>query len=280
MSNETTELQQVADKYDLDVSTISIPELQAQDSEQSDVEKEAVSMGWDPNKSDGVDAKEYIRVGKIISKERSKAEKEIAELKQTVSAMSDHLKKTEQAAYTKALQEVQDQMRVAEENYDFESFKQLNADYATIQQEIQKQVAPEQKETKGITPQLQKAVSDFHERNKDWYNVNTKENSAMFAFAVAASAEIHKNNPAISPEDELKEVEKQVRNHFPDRFKTKKDEPRRVESRGYDKYEDVSSDEVASLTPQQKYIWKLMQGKADISLKDYLRQVKLQNEVK
>ena len=74
----------------------------------TELEVEQMEKGWDPNKEDGVSAKEFKRVGEIIeakrkaSKEAQVKSKEVEELTQTVKQLVEHNKSIAKAAYEKA----------------------------------------------------------------------------------------------------------------------------------------------------------------------------------
>jgi len=187
-------------------------------------EEEAKKAGWDPNYQgeNRVSAKEFLRYGSLL-KSFKNSQKKVDELSDVVKGLSSHLKKTEKAAYEKALREIQDERRKAVELGDVDAFnlaeEKLNVTHEAIKQVEQDFVPSEQASpAQPIEPEL----LEFKEKHKEWFNTSTPENREMAEATVAADALVAKRaqrlGKTLTIKEHLHEVEEIVKGLYPHRF--------------------------------------------------------------
>lgn len=183
----------------------------------TEVELEQMEHGWDPNKADGVSAKEYKRVGEIIeakrkaTKEANQANKEVNELTKTVKLLVEQNRAVEKATREQTLLEVTKRKQEAEEQGDIQAYKMAEAEAASIR------ALPPIEETPKVEP-LDPAVIEFQEENKEWLTGTKPGDMAMQAYVKAKVEFYMNNNPDIDPKVAVKEIKEGLSEEFPNKF--------------------------------------------------------------
>lgn len=236
----------------------------------TEVEQEAVKLGWDPT---GESAK---KVGKrALSAEefvdRQSFYVKIDELKKEVHRQKEFTRKqaeiTKQAteqAYKQALEDFNRQKLEAVSVGDIKGFQTIEAKVLNTQQkliDLEKNVKMDDEEqvqtlssTTGQQQSLPKETIEFAERNKQWFNTHTPLNTAMGNFAAGIDAQIEASHPQLSLKDRYLMVEEEVRKTFPQQFINTKQEAPSVVSTSNIKGDVETSSKVSvkDLSPQQR----------------------------
>jgi hypothetical protein len=196
--------------------------------EPSPAELEAREMGWVPKEEfhgdehKWVDAGEFIRRGELFKKIDAQ-KKEIEQVREAIQLLTQHNKKMKDVEFQRALDYLKGQKKEALLNGDADQLIEIDEKITTVkeQQKIaqQEEVAKVKDEVETIHPEFEAWTN----RNK-WYTTN----APMKAFADALGQTLARQGK--SPSEVLKEVERQVREEFPNRFKNpNRDKPGAVE---------------------------------------------------
>lgn len=208
----STELQQTSDVSNENESVKT----------ESSIEDQARADGWVPleefkgNPDNWADAKEFVRVGKIIKARDEKnlrLEKELKELKQITKTLLESTQKAEKIAYEKAAKDLESKLARAKEIGDVEEA----FDIAKQQQELELKAQRElQKQNNSFkdSPEFQ----SFLPKN-NWVIATDRVSKAMQKVATEMSMEFAKANPGCTWEDELNYIHSEIRKEFPDQFK-------------------------------------------------------------
>ncbi len=188
------------------------------------VEAEATKMGWTPKdqfKGDPAKwrpADEFVERGKnmlpIVQATVKRQEKQIEELTRTVKDFTEHMTKTEQRAYDRALATLKEQRKEAIAAGDGEAFDKVDEAIADLRKEA---------DAKAAKPKQQEASDDpiyneWESRNK-WLS-----DPDMADYAEFAAQKMRKDGEKAIGADFLDLVSKKVKTQFPDKFEN----PRRA----------------------------------------------------
>lgn len=196
------------------------------------IEKEAMEMGWKPpgqfdSSKEGkraLSAEEYVdrrSLYKRIDSYRDTAEK----AKEAVVKLGEHLKKTEEAAYRRALETLNAQRADAFNKQDAERFNEIEAKMNATQQEFQERINIVQPESVAYKPTQEEAA--FITRNEGWFN-SKPENADIVDSAKRLDQYWTLKRPELSNSERLVLVEGDIKREFPERFEkkpTRRDEP-------------------------------------------------------
>jgi hypothetical protein len=204
------------EKIDTTVTAVST------DSPTQSIEDLARADGWVPldefkgNPDNWADAKEFVRVGKIIKARDEKAnklDKELKELKAITKTMLATMQKQEVVAYEKAAKDLEARLARAKEIGDVEEA----LDVSRRQQELHTQVQQQHvSQTKSLAETEE--FLEFHPANK-WVTGTDRKSKAMQSVASDISNEFSKANPHASLKDELNHIAVEMRKEFPEYFK-------------------------------------------------------------
>lgn len=228
-------------------------EVQAEEAapETNEAEERARAQGWRPkdeyrgDESRWVDADAFLKRADEelpIARERTRAmERELRELKGTVKKFAEHHAKVEQIAYDRAVADIKKQRREAIAIGDAEAVEK-----AEDRLEELKELKPGtvKQEAKEIQPEVQA----FVEANP-WFNTEPK----LAKFATITLDEVAAENPDWPLSRQLKEVEKEVKARFPEKFaNAKRSAPPAVEGSGAVAAGSKGAKTYASLPPDAK----------------------------
>lgn len=185
--------------------------------EASPVESQARESGWVPKEEfEGdehkwVDAGEFLRRGELFKKIEAQ-NKELKDVKKTLQLLAQHNAKIKDIEFKRAIDYLKEQKK--------EALIEGDAD-AVVQLDEKIDEAKEQHKAAQIEAerQLRAEVAEVHPEFQAWTERNTWYTSSgpMKAFADAVGSELAAKG--LRPSEVLKEVEKQVRAEFPQRFK-------------------------------------------------------------
>lgn len=190
------------------------------------VEAEASKMGWAPKESFKGDpakwrpADEFVERGKnmlpIVKDKVKRQEKQIAELTRTVQDFAEHMSKTEQRAYDRALATLKEQRKEAVAAGDGETFAKVDDAIDQLKTEAQAKAA---KAAAKAEPGDDPVYADWETRNQTWL-----KDPKMNAFGESAAAYLRKAGETATGAEFLELVTQEVKEKFPDKFEN----PRRA----------------------------------------------------
>lgn len=242
----------------------------------SSLEEQARKEGWAPleefegNKDNWVDAKEYLRVSKIIKgrdEKNSKLEKELKELKNITKSLLSNMQKAEQAAYEKASRDLEAKFLRAKEIGDVEEALDIRQQQQALEREAQQTVQQAQSSFKDS-----QEFQNFLPKN-NWVVATDRVSKAMQKVASEMSIEFAKANPRCTWEEELNYIHAEIRKEFPDQFKHEKETktPTAPVAGASSLGKDGSKDSLeANLRPQEKQMVEYLKQKG-YDYKSYLK---------
>lgn len=180
----------------------------------NEFEATAQAKGWKPkdqwtgDPDDWSPAKKWLEKGDLLDTIHG-LKQQVKATKESVAYLAEHNRKIEEDTHKRALQETENRLKQAVEIGDVVGAKAATQDIVDIHK---RQAVPPPPSTE------HPAVKAFYIRNASWFNEDTAENAAMTTYAKRRDAEIYAQNPGISPEDEMRQVEKDIQNKFPERF--------------------------------------------------------------
>ena len=190
------------------------------------IEQKAAEQGWVPEEEWEGDpeqwrpAKEFLDRGELFKKIEDQ-NRTIKEFKRALEDLKGHHAKTRDVEYKRALETLKAQKVQAIEEGDAQSVVKLD-DQIDLVKEEQRKLAMQAAEP--TVPTLNPEFVEWVDRNK-WYERD--ENMKIFADALGQKLAAAGN----SPSKVLAEVERQIREEFPHKFKNpNRDKPGAVES--------------------------------------------------
>jgi hypothetical protein len=189
------------------------------------VEQKAAEQGWVPQEEWEGDpeqwrpAKEFLDRGELFKKIEDQ-NRTIKEFKKALEDLKGHHAKTRDVEYRRALETLKAQKVQAIEDGDAQSVVKID-DQIDLVKEEQRKLATQAYEP--AVPELNPEFVEWVDRNK-WYERD--ENMKIFADALGQKLAAAGN----SPRSVLAEVERQIREEFPHKFKNpNRDKPGAVE---------------------------------------------------
>ena len=202
----------------VDISNLQLPNIGDHQSDEPapsmSSEDKARAMGWVPqgewrgDKARWVDADQFLERGEHlvpVLRERTDAmAKKIDELQNSIKQFADYHSKTEQRAYERAVEMIKREMKAAVKVGDEEAFDHAQAQYERLTKET------EQRPQSKVDPEFE-----------DWRQVNTWYGSdkQLTALANSVADMLVQEQPELKGKAFLKEVERQVKEVRPDKFR-------------------------------------------------------------
>ncbi len=203
----------------------------------SEIEIEAISKGWKPEQDFDVPDKEYVSAEVFLGREpifkkmkamEHRSNRDNRRLREQVQDLTDMMKDSRAQGYDQALRDLGDKRKEAVEIGDIDAFNSIDSEYEKVQQAIAKHEATPRVETQ---QEIDPAALEFQDRNKDWFNNNTQENTDMVNQAVTVDQYLSEAKPYLTEIQRLDLVEKELKELYPHRFtNSKKKQPAAVES--------------------------------------------------
>lgn len=194
-------------------------EVPAQESapEYSNIEKQALEMGWRPktefsgDEDSFIDAKEFVNRKPLFDKIDSQG-RALKSVTKALEEFKQHYGKMEEAAYNRALVALKAERKQAFSEGDGDKFETVDAQIKEVEKQAAAlkvaQTQPAVQE-EAISPEFQ----NWKARNP-WY----ESVGYMTSFANDFGTQFAKSHPSIPPLEVLKEVEKAIRKEFPQKF--------------------------------------------------------------
>lgn len=244
--------------------------------EASPVEDQARDLGWVPKEEYVGDEHKWLDAGEFVRRQPlfekiEKQNRELKEIKRTVAQFAQHHAKVRETEYQRALDELKAQKVAAFEEGDAKAIVEIDEQIATTKaakdQFVAEQAQAVVQEAQTIHPEF----AAWSSRNP-WYT----NDPAMKAYADTVGRQVAAGGGK-TPAEVLKEVEKQVRENFPTKFKNpNREKPGAVEgtsSRGGNKND-------AGYTPtdfEARVAEKFVKQGLYKSKEDYYKELKLLN---
>jgi hypothetical protein len=201
----------MTDQVDNQDNTASAPEP-------TQNEVEARQSGWVPkeefqgDENKWVDADEFVRRGPLFKKIDIQT-RELKEVKKALDQLKIHHASVKETAYKEALEALKAEKKAAYIDGDPDKIIELDDRIAEVKEEKRRFDIQRAEEVKQVaTQELNPEFVAWTSRNT-WYD-NSKP---MRAFADALGVELHANG--MSPSQVLREVERQVKEEFPNKFR-------------------------------------------------------------
>lgn len=183
-----------------------------QEKEYSEVEKKAMERGWNPDydgpEDEFVDAKEFLGRQPLYDAIHE-SNRRVKKLEEQLTTLKDWHDKTEKTAYEKALKELKQAKNDAIKAEDALAAIQIDERI----RETEKQ-APKPVDTGADKTAHNKEVFDKFLTENPWYN----EDVQLKRYATGVGFSIEQEHPDWDIADILKEVTKEVKERFPDKF--------------------------------------------------------------
>lgn len=190
------------------------------DEAQQQIEARARSMGWtskeefkgDPAK--WRDAGEFVERGEsllpLVKAQNKKLEREVAELKQTTKEFAEHLSKTEQRAYDRAIADLKQQRKEALAAGDGEAFEKADEAMDQLKRDAAAKAAKsaEKKDDGGADP----VYTEWESRNA-WL-----KDAELSDYAEFAAQKLRAGGERATGAEFLDLVAKKVKDQFPAKF--------------------------------------------------------------
>lgn len=247
--------------------------------EYSPIEQKAIEQGWRPKEEfDGdehefIDAPEFVRRGELFAKIESQS-KELKGVRHALDMLKQHHSKTHEAAYNKALRDLQSQKKAAALDGDREREFVLEEKIDELKDE-KKQIDAqfEQIEVPAVQ-QVDPAFSVWQENNS-WYG----KDKAMTSFADELGRELRAEVLAgvKTRAEVLAQITKEVKQEFKHKFSNEKTRrPAAVESPSRGGRQGKADDFVMS--DDERAIMRKFVNSGIITEEQYIKDLKAQKE--
>lgn len=181
--------------------------------EYSDVEREAIAQGWNP---EGVEGKKSLSAEEFLDRKPlydrlHKQEKKIKDLDKAIQAIQTHENMVRENMHKKHLEELKAAKKDAFERMDYDSLQQIDDKIELAKEEFKtSQQAPQ------VAPAevVQQVIENWVSKNK-WY----ENDPAMKRYADLEGASYRAENPTASFDDILNHIESSTKSNFPEKFK-------------------------------------------------------------
>jgi hypothetical protein len=204
-------------------------EVEAEAPEPTEAEAKARRQGWRPKdeyrgpEDKWVDAEAFLKRSDeelpIMRERLRRQDRELADLKSTVTKFAEHHAKVEKIAYERALAETKQKRREALAIGDADGFEAAEERLAELKEV--KPAATQKEAAADIAPEVQTWV-----KANPWFQSEPR----LAKYAETVCAELQTEDPTRDLSEILKEVTKEVKTRFPEKFaNAKRAEPPAVE---------------------------------------------------
>lgn len=248
-----------------------VPDTKPEVVEYTPIEKRAMEMGWRPksefqgDEDTFVDAKEFVGRAPLFEKIEHQ-NKQLKEINKVLSALKTHYTAREQAAVTRALNELKAARKEAITNSDGDAFDRIDTEIRRVESQVAE--IDELQRNAPAEPEQRPEFVSWSKRNT-WYETDAD----MRAFADSYGTAMAKK-PGADPEAVLKNVEIAVRKAFPEKFRNpNKDDAPDIDS-GSSAPRGAAREVKFTLTDQEAKIMKTLVSAGEMTEKEYLSQLK------
>lgn len=236
--------------------------------EYTPIQLKAIDQGWIPKEefdgddSEFIDAAEFVRRGELFKKIETQ-NREVKQLRQALDALKTHQGKIEEAAYNRALKQLQEQRKTAFIEGEHEKAFAIEEQIANIQAEKQ-QVQQNQVDTQ--------PNEEYAERFREWVDENSwyETNQVMRKTADTLGLEYH--NQGYSPNEVLKKVSEDIKREFSHKFKSPAtNRPNAVEASSRN---STPAKAVVNLSSDERKIMNRIVASGIMTEAEYMKQLK------
>lgn len=225
----------------------------------TEFEQEQMKLGWDPKGEKS--AKEWASSYPLY-KELTTRGKEISQLKRTVDHMKKLMERQEQAAYQRALDDLQLEKKMAIQRGNIEEVQAIEHQ----QQNLRKPTIEDSEELFEIDA--------FKEKHQSWLNGTSYQELKMAEVCHAKDAELATRN--LPAAQHLKILESYMMGEFPEYFGDGSSRPRAqaVEgSKSNSMSKETKKYRFADLSQEQKEAARLFEKRKIMSVEDYIKEL-------
>lgn len=233
----------------------------------SRIQEEAISQGWVPREEfageddEFIDAAEFVRRGELFRKIESQS-KEMKELRKALNGLASHNAKIREVEYKRALDDLKTQKKEALSEGDADKVVDIDEriDYVKEQQRVD-----QAQQVRDATPEVHPELTNWIQKNS-WYETDGR----MKAYADQVGRELA---GTMSPSEVLKQVEKEVREAFPAKFRN----PNRAKAAAVESAQgrpNARSEAEVELSDVEKTVMKTLIDGGHITKEEYLKQLK------
>ena len=193
------EIKEAGEKLTKDV------EVDVKTSEYTEFEQEQMKLGWKP---DGEKSAEEWSRSKPLYDEIKNRGKQLAQMQKAIDQLTEHMKKTEDAAYKKALAKLNKEKQEAIERGDVEGVMEVEKKFNETQKALEQQAPPPE-------------VEQFWNKYEKLFSSADYEEMEIAAFIRQRDNELAVRN--MSPGDHMKVLEEHMLKKFPNYFNAGKE---------------------------------------------------------
>lgn len=234
----------------------------------SRVQEEAINQGWVPKdefqgeEDEFIDAAEFVRRGELFRKIESQS-KELKDVKKALAGLAQHNAKIREVEYKRALESLKTQKKEALSEGDADRVVELDEHIDLVKDQQKQLVAQQAQEV--IPQEVHPELAGWIAKNP-WYESNPEMRKFADRLGTVLAGDM-------SPSDVLKEVEKEVKARFKDKFRNpNRDKAGAVE--GVSNRQGRSSEADMELSDVEKTIMKTLVDGGHITKDEYLKQLK------
>lgn len=199
--------------------------------ELSPVEQKALEMGWRPkdefegDEADFIDAKEFVSRRPLFDKIAAQ-NKQLKATRDALEAFKGHYTKVKETEFQNALKTLKAEKKQALADGDVDKFYAIEEQVEAIEEE-KNSFVQEQRSIQLDAPQVHPDLQSWMSNNS-WYE--NQPHMRVFADQIGERYAGEVRARRMTPNDVLKEIEKEVRAEFPNKFRNpNKDRPSAVE---------------------------------------------------
>lgn len=232
--------------------------------EYTELEQQAMQHGWKPkDQFEEVEGKEWRTAKEFMDRkslfDKIEAEKnERKRLERDVIRLAEHNAKIEKIAYEKALRELKQERAKALEDGDIKRAEELRDEMDEVKQ----------KAANVIVPQVNTVPDEFirWQAENSWY----QKDEVMTLYADGLGNRLR--DQGVHPSDILREVEKNVRNKFPEKFRNPSKDTAPVVGQSGKKA--AARDDFKLSAEDERLISNMIKAGAPITREKYIEQLK------
>jgi len=243
------------------------PEAEQQEVQLTEAEHRAMETGWVPKDQWQGDpdawrpAKEYLDRGELFQKIETQ-NRTIKEVKKALDDLRAHHKSVRETEYARAISELKAAKLEALQDNDAATVMKIEDQIDLVKDEQEKLKS---QPTVAVEAEPNPVFQNWVDANK-WY----ERDQPMRAYADALGRELAYRG--MSPEQVLKEVEKQVRTEFPNKFRNpNRDKPGAVEG---STNKGTESSSAFTLTQEERQVMQRFVRQGVMTEKEYIAELK------
>lgn len=236
--------------------------------ELTEEEKEAISMGWNPDKSKLPAGKEFVSAGEFLRRKPffekiQSLSDQIKEMKGRLDNVNNKVKEAEKRGYQKAYQDIEKARNDAIENGDVAAVQKLDDEYFKVKQlaavEEQQDDSNEIPDAYRNSPQFKEDMDEFvafEKKHEEWARGETPEDRAMVAYTIEKVKELRGKDPTLPAKQLMTQVEESIMKLYPNRFRKQTQKFSPVSDTVSDKRaSDHKSYDLSSLSETERMIY-------------------------